>query len=96
MDDDAADAIFKAKREEAELVAMGVSRRAGDQLSFETVADALLKEAPCSLIFIAPRARGGEVGTQRAGAGGGRIADHPAPPAIFSLPKSSVMGTSRK
>jgi nucleotide-binding universal stress UspA family protein len=58
-DDDAADAILKAiKREKSELVAIGVSRRPGDQLSFGAVADALLKEAECSLLFIAPQARG--------------------------------------
>jgi Kef-type K+ transport system membrane component KefB/nucleotide-binding universal stress UspA family protein len=58
-DDDAADAILKAiKREGADLVAMGVSRRPGDQLSFGGVADVLLKDAPCSLIFIAPQTRG--------------------------------------
>ena len=58
-DDDAADAILKAiKREKADLVAIGVSRRPGDQLSFGGVADTLLKEAECSLMFIAPQARG--------------------------------------
>jgi nucleotide-binding universal stress UspA family protein len=58
-DDDAGDAILKAiKREKADLVAIGVSRRPGDQLSFGAVADTLLKEADCSLMFIAPQARG--------------------------------------
>jgi nucleotide-binding universal stress UspA family protein len=58
-DDDAADAILKAiKREKADLVAIGVSRRPGDRLSFGAVADVLLKEAPCSLMFIAPQTRG--------------------------------------
>jgi Kef-type K+ transport system membrane component KefB/nucleotide-binding universal stress UspA family protein len=58
-DDDAADAILKAvKREKADLVAMGVSRRPGDQLSFGGIADTLLEEADCSLLFIAPQARG--------------------------------------
>jgi Kef-type K+ transport system membrane component KefB/nucleotide-binding universal stress UspA family protein len=57
-DDDAANAILKAiKREKADLVAIGVSRRPGDQLSFGGVADTLLKEADCSLMFIAPQAR---------------------------------------
>src|SRR3954451_11016636 len=57
-DDDAADAILKAvKREKADLVAMGVSRRPGDQLSFGGIADTLLEEADCSLLFIAPQAR---------------------------------------
>jgi Kef-type K+ transport system membrane component KefB/nucleotide-binding universal stress UspA family protein len=58
-DDDAADAILKAvKREKADLVAIGVSRRPGDRLSFGAVADVLLKEAPCSLMFVAPQTRG--------------------------------------
>jgi nucleotide-binding universal stress UspA family protein len=58
-EDDAADAILKAiKREKADLVAIGVSRRPGDQLSFGAVADVLLKDAPCSLMFIAPQTRG--------------------------------------
>jgi len=58
-DDDAADAILKAiKRERADLVAVGVSRRPGERLSFGAVADGLLKEADCSLLFIAPQARG--------------------------------------
>ncbi len=58
-DDDTGDAILKAiKRESADLVAMGVSRRPGERLSFGAVADVLLKEAPCSLLFIAPQTRG--------------------------------------
>ncbi|MGB9369657.1 MAG: cation:proton antiporter [Xanthobacteraceae bacterium] len=58
-DDDAAGAILKAiKREKADLVAIGVSRRPGDRLSFGAVADVLLKEADCSLMFIAPQTRG--------------------------------------
>jgi Kef-type K+ transport system membrane component KefB/nucleotide-binding universal stress UspA family protein len=57
-DDDAGEAILKAiKREGAEFVAMGVSRRPGDRLSFGGVAEVLLKEAECSLMFIAPQAR---------------------------------------
>ena len=57
-DDDAGDAILKAiKRDGADLAAMGVSRRPGDRLSFGGVADALLKDADCSLMFIAPQAR---------------------------------------
>ena len=59
IDDDAAGAILKtAKREGADLVAMGGSRRPGDQLSFGAVADVLLKQADCSLLFIAPQTRG--------------------------------------
>jgi len=46
------------EREGVDLVAMGASRRSGDQLSFGAVADVLLKEAPCSLMLIAPRTRG--------------------------------------
>jgi nucleotide-binding universal stress UspA family protein len=58
-DDDPGDAILKAiPREGADMVAIGVSRRPGDQLSFGGVADALLKDAKCSLIFIAPQTRG--------------------------------------
>jgi nucleotide-binding universal stress UspA family protein len=58
-DDDPADAILKAiKREKADLVAIGVSRRPGDQLSFGGIADTLLKEADCSLMFIGPQTRG--------------------------------------
>ena len=57
-DDDTGDAILKAiKREGADLAAMGVSRRPGDRLSFGGVADTLLKDADCSLMFIAPQAR---------------------------------------
>jgi len=57
-DDDAGEAILKAiKRDGAEFVAMGVSRRPGDRLSFGGVAEMLLKEADCSLMFIAPQAR---------------------------------------
>jgi Kef-type K+ transport system membrane component KefB len=57
-DDDAADAILKAiKRDGTDLAAMGVSRRPGDRLSFGGVADVLLKEADCSLMFVAPQAR---------------------------------------
>jgi Kef-type K+ transport system membrane component KefB len=58
IDDDAADAILKAiKREGTDLMAMGVSRRPGDRLSFGGVAESLLKEADCSLMFVAPQAR---------------------------------------
>ena len=59
IDDDAAGAILKAaKREGADLVAMGGSRRPGERLSFGAVADVLLKQADCSLLFIAPQTRG--------------------------------------
>ena len=37
---------------------MGVSRRPGDALSFGNVADALVKDAPCSLLLLAPQMRG--------------------------------------
>jgi nucleotide-binding universal stress UspA family protein len=57
-DDDAGDAILKAiEKEKSDLVAIGVSRRPGDRLSFGDVADTLLKNAKCSLVFVAPQAR---------------------------------------
>jgi Kef-type K+ transport system membrane component KefB/nucleotide-binding universal stress UspA family protein len=57
-DDDAGDAILKAiERDKFDLVAIGVSRRPGDKLSFGDVADALLRKAKCSLLFVAPQAR---------------------------------------
>jgi len=59
IEDSADDAILKRiERDEPELVAIGVSRRPGERLSFGDVADSLLKNAECSLIFIAPQARG--------------------------------------
>jgi nucleotide-binding universal stress UspA family protein len=41
-----------------DLVVMGVSRRPGDVLAFGDVASVLLKSAKCSLMFVAPQARG--------------------------------------
>jgi nucleotide-binding universal stress UspA family protein len=57
-DDEAGAAILRAsERDKSDLVAMGVSRRPGDRLSFGDVADTLLKDAKSSLLFIAPQAR---------------------------------------
>jgi Kef-type K+ transport system membrane component KefB/nucleotide-binding universal stress UspA family protein len=57
-DDDAGAAILHAiARGRFDLVAIGVSRRPGEKLSFGGIADTLLKSAGCSLIFIAPQAR---------------------------------------
>jgi Kef-type K+ transport system membrane component KefB/nucleotide-binding universal stress UspA family protein len=57
-DDDAGAAILSAiERGKFDLVAIGVSRRPGEKLSFGAVADTLLKSAGCSLMFIAPAAR---------------------------------------
>ena len=57
-DDDAGDAILKAiEKDKSDLVAIGVSRRPGERLSFGDVADTLLKNAKCSLVFVAPQAR---------------------------------------
>jgi nucleotide-binding universal stress UspA family protein len=57
-DDDAGGAILRAsERDKSDLVAMGVSRRPGDRLSFGDMADTLLRDAKCSLLFIAPQAR---------------------------------------
>ena len=57
-DDDAGAAILRAiERDKPELVAIGVSRRPGERLSFGDVADTLLRDATCSLVFIAPQAR---------------------------------------
>lgn len=57
-DDDAGAAILQAlEREKSDLVVVGVSRRPGEKLSFGGIADTLLKEAKCSLLFIAPQAR---------------------------------------
>jgi nucleotide-binding universal stress UspA family protein len=47
-----------AKRGKANLIAMGVSRRPGDELAFGEVASGLLKNADTSVIFIAPWAQG--------------------------------------
>ncbi len=58
-DADAGTAILETiKRGKFDLVAMGVSRRPGEKLSFGNVADVLLKEAKCSLVFMAPQTRG--------------------------------------
>jgi nucleotide-binding universal stress UspA family protein len=46
------------ERGKHDLVVMGVSRRPGDVVSFGTVADALIKDAPCSLVLVAPQTRG--------------------------------------
>ena len=57
-DDDPGIAILRSiERDKCDLVAMGVSRRPGEQLSFGDVADTLLKNATRSLLFIAPQAR---------------------------------------
>ena len=57
-DDDAGAAILNAiERGKVDLVAIGVSRRPGDKLSFGGIADTLLKSASCSLLFVAPQAR---------------------------------------
>ena len=57
-DDDAGAAILRAsERDKSDLVAMGVSRRPGDRLSFGDMADTLLRDARCSLLFIAPQGR---------------------------------------
>jgi Kef-type K+ transport system membrane component KefB/nucleotide-binding universal stress UspA family protein len=57
-DDDAGTAILKAiERSKIDLVAIGVSRRPGDKLSFGGIADTLVKGASCSLFFVAPQAR---------------------------------------
>ena len=57
-DDDPGTAILRGiERDKSDLVAMGVSRRPGDRLSFGDVADILLRDAQCSLLFIAPQAR---------------------------------------
>jgi len=58
IEDSADEAILQTiQRDEPELVAVGVSRRPGDKLSFGDVADTLLKKAKCSLVFVAPQAR---------------------------------------
>jgi len=58
-EDDPGTAILRTiERDKSDLVAMGVSRRPGDRLSFGDVADTLLEDARCSLLFIAPQARG--------------------------------------
>jgi Kef-type K+ transport system membrane component KefB/nucleotide-binding universal stress UspA family protein len=62
------DAILQTiERDKHDLVVMGVSRRPGDALSFGDVADVLLKEADCSLLFIAPQARGAVKSTPKGG-----------------------------
>jgi len=56
---DAGGAILHAvARGRHDLLVMGVSRRPGDALSFGDVADALIKDAPCSLVLVAPQMRG--------------------------------------
>ena len=68
VDDDADAAILSAiRRGKFDLVTLGVSRRPGDQLSFGGVADTLLKEAECSLLFIAPQARAVQKSTLKGG-----------------------------
>jgi Kef-type K+ transport system membrane component KefB/nucleotide-binding universal stress UspA family protein len=58
-DADAGAAILHAiARGKFDLVAIGVSRRPGEKLSFGNVADMLLKAADCSLMFVAPQTRG--------------------------------------
>ena len=53
------DAILQTiERGKHDLVVMGVSRRPGETLAFGDVADALLKNATCSLMFVAPQTRG--------------------------------------
>jgi Kef-type K+ transport system membrane component KefB/nucleotide-binding universal stress UspA family protein len=57
-EDDAGAAILQAiARGKFDLVAIGVSRRPGEKLSFGGIADTLLRSAGCSLMFIAPQAR---------------------------------------
>jgi Kef-type K+ transport system membrane component KefB/nucleotide-binding universal stress UspA family protein len=52
------DAILQSvDRGKHDLIVIGVSRRPGDALSFGDVATALLNDAKCSLLFIAPHAR---------------------------------------
>jgi nucleotide-binding universal stress UspA family protein len=55
------------ERDQHDIVVMGVSRRPGDTLSFGDVADTLLKQAKCSLLFIAPQARGAMKSTPKGG-----------------------------
>jgi len=50
--------LLTAERGKHDLIVMGVSRRPGDTLAFGDVADALLKDAKCSLVFVAPQTRG--------------------------------------
>ncbi|MFN2579464.1 MAG: universal stress protein, partial [Pyrinomonadaceae bacterium] len=51
-DADAGVAILQTiKRDKFDLVAIGVSRRPGEKLSFGAIADTLLKEAKCPLLF---------------------------------------------
>jgi nucleotide-binding universal stress UspA family protein len=53
--DDAAAAAIRSecKRQKNNLVVMGVGRRPGDKLFFGDTAAALLKDADCSLLFVA-------------------------------------------
>jgi nucleotide-binding universal stress UspA family protein len=67
-DTDAEESILKAiARGKHDLVVMGVSRRPGDKLSFGDVADILLKQADCSLVFVAPQTRGAPKSTPKGG-----------------------------
>lgn len=67
-DADAGVAILQTiERGKFDLVAIGVSRRPGEKLSFGGVADMLLKEAKCSLLFIAPQTRGAMKSSARGG-----------------------------
>jgi len=53
------DAILHTiERGRFDLVVMGASRRPGDALSFGSVANALIRKAPCSLVIVAPQMRG--------------------------------------
>ena len=53
------DAILHTiERGKIDLVVMGASRRPGDALSFGSVANALIRKAPCSLVIVAPQMRG--------------------------------------
>jgi nucleotide-binding universal stress UspA family protein len=64
----AEDAILQTiERGKHDLVVMGVSRRPGEALAFGDVADALLKKAKCSLLFVAPQARGAMKSTPKGG-----------------------------
>lgn len=65
---DAEDAILRAaERGKCDLLVTGVSRRPGDVLSFGDVAGVLLKKAKCSLVFVAPQARGATKSSTKGG-----------------------------
>jgi len=58
IDVSAEEAILQAvERGKHNMIVMGVSRRPGDTLSFGDIANALLKSAKCSVVFISPQAR---------------------------------------